>query len=77
LSYNRLYVSLCRELRYICALIHHTIDTYLELQWVFVLISEKDDSEIAYLLETKANLKTSLHIKTDALKYVPIRIKQF
>ena len=75
LSYNSLCVSICRELRHIHVLIYNTIDTYSELQWAFVLISEKDNSEIAYLLEMVANLKTSLQIKADALKYVSSRKK--
>ena len=43
----------------------------------FFLISEKNDSEIAYVLEMMANLKTSLQIKADASKYVSIRKNNF
>ena len=43
-------------------LVHHTIDTCSEFQGAPALSSEKDDSEIAHLLEVIAILKMPLQI---------------
>ena len=46
-------------------LIHHTISTYLGIQWTTALSSEKADFEIAHLLEMMTILKMPLIIKAD------------
>lgn len=57
-------------------LIHHTTDTCSEFQGASALSSEKDDSEIAHLLDVIAVLKMPLQIGADdALTYVSIRIQ--
>lgn len=39
------------ELRYICVWMRHTTDARSEFQWASAMNSEKDNSEIAHLLE--------------------------
>ena len=59
---------------YVQMLIHHTIDTYSEFQWVSTLNSEKANSEIECSLEMGI-LKMPLQIEVDdTLTYVSIRI---
>jgi hypothetical protein len=71
-------VGIVEILKYVHVLIHHTIDRYSECQEVFTLISEKDDSEIAHLLEIMTILEISLQIEVDdALTYASNRIQQF
>lgn len=45
--------------------VYHTIDLYSEFHWAFDCNSEKNDSEIAHLLNAMAILETCLQIKTN------------
>lgn len=53
---------------------HHTIDTYLELQWTTAVSSEKADSVITHLLEVMDIVEIPVQVKIDyALAYNNIK----
>lgn len=57
------------ELRYVYVLIYIIQKTCLEFQWAFSLCSERDDSEIAHLLEIMTVFSMPLQIKLMMLRH--------